>query len=192
MKKFLLLALTLFCLGGTMEAQAQNQRQETKKTLIAYFSYSGNTRKIAQQIQQKTGADLFEIEVVKPYSSDYDACVKEAQRDQKANARPALKTKVENMAQYDVILLGYPNWWYSIPMPVATFLEGYDLAGKTIIPFCSHGGGGLSQSVSAIAKLAPRSKIGKPLSVSSSGGSSLPNDISAWLNSNSISQKDRK
>jgi flavodoxin len=85
------------------------------------------------------------------------------------------------MEQYDVIFLGYPNWWASIPMPIASFLEVYDFTGKTIAPFCSSGGGGLGQSLTAIAKLSPNSTILEALSVRYSGGSSLPDDIAAWL-----------
>ncbi|MFP3041762.1 NAD(P)H-dependent oxidoreductase [Treponema primitia] len=185
MKKGLLFVLTFICLGAGMEVQAQN-RSGGGKTLIVYFSWGGNTRGIARQIQQQIGGDIFEIELVKPYSSNYNTCLDEAQRDQRQQARPAIKNRVANIAQYDVILLGYPNWWASIPMPIASFLEQYDLSGKTIIPFCSHGGGRFGQSLSAIAKLAPRTKMGEGLSVNYSGGSSLPNDITAWLRKNGI------
>ena len=108
----------------------------------------------------------------------------EAQEDQHKNARPELNEHIDNMEQYDTILLGYPNWWASIPMPTATFLESYDLSGKTIIPFCSHGGGHFGQSLTAIAKLAPDSTIGEGLSVHYSGGSTLDDDISEWLKEN--------
>jgi flavodoxin len=185
MKRILLLALTLFCMEAQMELQAQNQ-QGTGKILVAYFSWGGNTRGIARQIQQRTGGDIFEIELVKPYSSNYNTCLDEALRDQRANARPTLKTHVSNIAQYDIVLLGYPNWWASIPAPIASFLEEYDLAEKTVIPFCSHGGGRFGQSLTAIAKLEPGAKIGDALSVHYSGGSSLANDIAAWLRKNGI------
>lgn len=159
------------------------------KILIAYFSWGGNTRGIAQQIQQKTGEDLFEIELVTPYSSDYDTVLDEAQRDQSNQARPELRTHVEDMSQYDTVLLGYPNWWASIPMPIASFLEEYDFSGKTIIPFCSHGGGRFGQSITAIAKLAPQAEIAQGLSVSYSGGSGLSDNISAWLSENGIKEQ---
>lgn len=156
------------------------------KILIAYFSWSGNSKGIAEEIQRQTGADLFEITTVKPYSSDYNTVLKEAQQDQNQQARPELKNKVENMEQYDTILLGYPNWWASIPMPIASFLEEYDFSEKTIIPFCSHGGGRFGQSLTAIAKLAPNSTMGEGLSVHYSGGSTLLEDISAWLKENEL------
>ena len=92
------------------------------------------------------------------------------------------------MEEYDVILLGYPNWWASIPMPIASFLEEYGFAGKTIIPFCSHGGGRFGQSLSVIAKLAPDAAIGEGLSVHYSGGASLSDDVAAWLQANGISR----
>jgi flavodoxin len=93
------------------------------------------------------------------------------------------------MAQYDVIILGYPNWWATIPMPIATFLESYDFSGKTIIPFCSHGGGRFGQSLTDIAKLVPNARLGDALSVHYTGGSSLPNDITAWLRRNGITAR---
>jgi flavodoxin len=165
------------------ESRADNK---AGKVLIAYFSWSGNTRGIAQEIQRQTGADLFEISPVKPYSSDYNTVLMEAQEDQHRQARPELSGHVENMEDYDTVILGYPNWWASIPMPIASFLEEYDFTGKQIIPFCSHEGGRFGQSLTAIAKLAPDAVIGEGLSVHYSGDSSTPDEISAWLDVNGI------
>ena len=156
------------------------------KTLIAYFSWGGNTKGVAEEIRRQTGADLFEITMVNPYSTDYNTVLDEAQRDQNAQARPELATHVENMEQYDIVLIGYPNWWASIPMPVASFLEEYDFSGKTIIPFCSHGGGRFGQSLTAIAKLVPEAAMGEALSVHYSGGSALSADVTEWLHHNNI------
>lgn len=110
----------------------------------------------------------------------------EAQRDQNAQARPELASHVEDMEQYDIVMLGYPNWWASIPMPIASFFEEYDFSGKTIIPFCSHGGGRFGQSLTAIAKLAPDASMGEALSIHYSGGSELLDDVSEWLEKNNI------
>ena len=154
--------------------------------LIAYFSWGGNTRGIAQEIQRQTGADLFEIEMVTPYSTDYNTVLDQAQEAQNNQDRPELSTHVEDMDQYDTILLGYPNWWASIPMPVASFLEEYDFTGKTIVPFCSHGGGRFGQSLTAITKLAPDAVLGEGLAVSYSGGSGLSGDVTPWLQENNI------
>lgn len=93
---------------------------------------------------------------------------------------------MENMEQYDTIMIGYPNWWASIPMPVASFLEEYDFSSKTILPFCSHGGGRFGQSLTAIAKLVPDAAMGEALSVHYSGGSELPDDVAEWLEINNI------
>ncbi len=173
--------------GSITSAEADRETSSGGKVLIAFFSWGGNTRGIAQEIQSQTGADFFEIQLVNPYSSDYNTVLDEAQRDQNRQARPEIANRVDNFDQYSTILLGYPNWWASIPMPIASFLEQYDCAGKTIIPFCSHGGGRFGQSLTAIAKLAPNANMGEPLSVHYSGGSSLPEDIATWLEANGLS-----
>ena len=170
--------------GQTNNAAAGNAQKS--KTLIVFYSWSGNTRGVAQEIKKQTGFDMVELKLVKPYSDDYNTVLNEAQRDQHKQARPALKTKIENFGQYDTFIIGYPNWWASIPMPIATLLESYDFAGKRIIPFCSHGGGRFGQSITAIAKLAPNAKIGEGLSVHYSGGSSLKKDVADWLKKNGI------
>lgn len=156
------------------------------KTLIIFYSWSGNTRGVAKEIQKQTGFDTIELELVHPYSTNYTTVLNEAQRDQHKQARPELKTKIDakKWAEYDTIILGYPNWWASIPMPIATLLESYDFSGKRILPFCSHGGGRFGQSLTAIAKLAPKSEIGDGLSVHYSGGGSLSRDVSKWLAKN--------
>lgn len=123
---------------------------------------------------------------MEPYSNDYNTVLDQAQRDQNAPARPELQNHVNAMEQYDTIILGYPNWWVSIPMPIATFLEEYDFAGKTIVPFCSHGGGRFGQSLTAIAKLAPDAAMGEGLAINYSGGTSMPDDVTAWLADNGI------
>lgn len=167
----------------------QTENTEAGNVLIAYFSWGGNTEGIAEEIQSQTGEDLFEIIPVHPYSDGYNTVLEEAQRDQNEQARSELEDHVENMEQYDTILLGYPNWWASIPMPIASFLEEYDFSGKTIVPFCSHGGGRFGQSLTAITKLAPKAQMGEGLSVHYSGGSSLSDDIADWLKENRIAVK---
>lgn len=168
--------------AGTVNSN-ETRREDNSggKILIAYFSWGGNTRGVAEEIRSQTGADLFEITPVTPYSSDYNTVLEEAQHDQNIQARPELADHVENMEDYDIVILGYPNWWASIPMPIASFLEEYDFSGKTILPFCSHGGGRFGQSLTAIAKLAPDAEIGPGLSVHYSGGSTLPQDVADWL-----------
>lgn len=172
--------------GSVVSTGKENAESTGGRVLIAYFSWGGNTEGIAEEIQSQTGADLFEITLVNPYSTDYNTVLDEAQRAQNEQARPELATHVENMEEYDTILLGYPNWWASIPMPIASFLEEYDFSGKTIIPFCSHGGGRFGQSLTAIAKLVPDAVMGEALAVHYSGGNSLPEDVTEWLETNGI------
>ena len=172
--------------GNVESSSMQTNGQTGGSILIAYFSWGGNTRGIAQEIQRQTEAELFEIELVTPYSTDYNTVLDQAQRDQNAQARPELSVHVEDMDQYDTIILGYPNWWASIPMPIASFLEEYDFSGKTIIPFCSHGGGRFGQSLTAITKLVPDAVLGEGLAISYSGGSSLADDVAEWLTENDI------
>lgn len=172
---------------GTVNAKASDTTAKAGgKVLIVYFSWGGNTRMIANEIQKQTGADIFEITLVKPYSSSYNTVLMQAQEDQHNQARPEIKGKVENWDQYDTIILGYPNWWASIPMPIASFLEQYDFTNKRILPFCSHGGGKFGQSLTAIAKLAPDAVLEEGLSIHYSGGSAMPKDVSAWLKENGI------
>lgn len=147
---------------------------------------------IAEEIQRQTGADLFEITLVNPYSSDYNTVLDQAQRDQNEQARPELASHVENMEQYDTIILGYPNWWASIPMPVASFLEEYNFSGKTIHPFCSHGGDRFGSKLTAITKLVPDAAMGEALSVHYSGDSGLSSDIANWLEENNTNRKAEK
>ncbi len=107
----------------------------------------GHVAQMAAWIQEKTGGDLFSIQVTEPYSSDYDQCLDRAADEKAENARPALSTSVDDMESYDVVFLGYPDWWSTCPMAVFTFLDSYDFSGKTVIPFCAHGTSGLAASV---------------------------------------------
>lgn len=175
---------------GVAENSADNNTNtgDEGKVLIAFFSWGGNTKGVAEEIQRQTGADLFEINLVEPYSDDYNTVLDQAQHDQNIQARPEIVDHIDNMDEYDTILLGYPNWWASIPMPIASFLEEYDFSEKTIIPFCSHGGGRFGQSLTAIAKLAPNANMGEGLSIHYSGGSSLADDVKVWIQENGISE----
>lgn len=167
----------------TREAAPVQTAAKTKKALIVYYSWGGNTRGVAKEIQRQTGFDTAELALVTPYSTNYNTVLNEAQRDQRSQARPKLRNDIapDKWAEYDTILIGYPNWWASIPMPIATFLESHDFSGKRILPFCSHGGGRFGQSLTAIAKLAPRAHLAEGLSVHYSGGATLPKDVEAWL-----------
>ncbi len=152
--------------------------QTGRKNLVIYFSWSGNTRMFAEEIHNKVGGDLVELEMQTPYSRNYSTCLSQTRKDQQMNVRPALKTRID-MDLYDVIYLGYPTWWATTPMPVRTFLEQYDFSEKTIIPFASHGEGLLAQTLSAIAKSAPRTTIKEAHSILYSDLSKR--EMNAWL-----------
>lgn len=129
--------LTLVSLIACAQNKKGDNTMKDKKTLVAYFSWSGNTAVAAKYIAQKTDADLFEIVRNEAYPTDYDECANEAKAEKDANIHPAIRGKVENMEQYDVVFVCVPVWWYTAPMPVFTFLEQYDFGGKTVIPFCT-------------------------------------------------------
>lgn len=176
-------------LQDTVVTKEIQMGSEPKKVLLAYYSWGGTTAGVARKIQAQAQVDVWEITMETPYSSSYHEVLMEAQAAQGRDDRPKLAKKVPYFDQYDTILLGYPNWWANIPMPVASFVEEYDFAGKTIIPFCSNGGGRFGQSISMLGKLAPKAKIGEGLTVHYSGGSSLPKDISNWLDANKVPKK---
>ena len=164
------------------------------KILIAYFSRKGNnyvsgdivnlrkgnTEIVAEKIQELTGGDLFEIETVKQYDQDYTRCTQEAQEELRAKTRPELKTEVENMKDYDVIFIGFPNWWGTMPMAVFTFLESYDLAGKRICPFCTNEGSGMGHSEKDIKDLCPESKLERGLALRGGGVNHAGKEIENW------------
>ena len=127
--------------------------QTGSKSLVVYFSWSGNTENVAKSIQSQTDSDIFEIVPATPYSDDYDAVVDLAQAEQSEDARPAIADSIENIADYDVIYVGYPNWWGDMPMILYTFFDSYDFSGKTIVPFCTSGGSDIGSSATSLEQL---------------------------------------
>ncbi len=152
-----------------------------KKILVAYFSRSGNTREIAKQIHGLVGGEIFEIVNANPYPTDYDATVERARKELEESYRPKLKFKLENAKSYDIIFLGYPDWWSTFPMPVATFLAENDFSGKAIAPFCTHEGSQLGRSIADIAKLCPRSKILDGLAIRGGRVKNAQDDVAKWV-----------
>ena len=126
-----------------------------EKVLIVYYSWSGNTRVAAEQIRKITGGTLFEIKTAKAYPAEYDACVEQAKKECRSGFCPELASKAGDLAKYDVIFLGTPNWWSTMAPPVRTFLTSENLSGKTIIPFVTHGGGGMANCERDMRKISP-------------------------------------
>lgn len=163
--------------------------------LIAFFSRAdenyvngilkmltvGNTELAAQKIKELTGGDLFRIEQVIPYSERYNDCIAEAKADQQKNARPELKCYPDSIEDYDVVYLGYPNYWSTMPMAVFTFLEHFDFSGKIIKPFCTHEGSGMGRSLSDIKKLCPNAIVENGLAIYGSRIGKSDKEIESWV-----------
>lgn len=149
--------------------------------LVVYFSWSGNTENVANAIAEQTGADVFEIVPEEAYTSDYNTLLDIAIEEKESGARPAIAGSIEDISQYDVIYVGYPNWWSDMPMILYTFFDSYDLSGKTIAPFCTSGGSGLSNTVNSIKELEPDAEVLEGLHIGSSSASDPGNAVSDWL-----------
>lgn len=163
--------------------------------LVAYFSRAGqnyvngsvrplavgNTEVVARMVAEKTGGDLFKIETVRAYADDYTACTEEAQEEKRTQARPELKALPEGFDGYDTVVLGYPNWWGTMPMAVYTFLEALDFTGKTVLPFCTHEGSGLSSTERDIARLCPGAEVLGGLAVHGADAAGARASVEAWL-----------
>lgn len=159
--------------------EGEGEAGQGSNILVAYFSWAdnavlaedvdavaspsvippGNVQQLAGWVQEETGGDLFSIRVTDPYPSDWDDCLARANEERGEDARPELVENVENLEQYDTVFLGYPNWWYGVPMALLSFLEQNDLSRKQVYLFCSHGTGGLANSVELITEAAPAAEI---------------------------------
>jgi flavodoxin len=202
MKRILIIALFVFCVITVTYLSAQTQ-PGARKILIAYFTMpetggvdtvsgasrlvvggnvSGNVQFVANCIQKAVGGDLFAIRTVRAYPGQHNQLTDAAQEEQKANARPRLATHIPGLQTYDTIFLGYPIWWYDLPMPLYSFLDEYNFTGKTIIPFTVHGGSRLSGTVEKIIQLEPQANIVKDgLAVSRNNVTRSEPDVIVWL-----------
>ena len=141
----------------------------------------GNTETAAKMLAELTGGELYKIEQAQPYSEDYQTCIAEAKADLQKKARPAVPDLPEDLDAYDEIYLGYPNYWGIMPMAVYTFLEHYDFTGKTLLPFCTHEGSGLSHTVLDIQKAAPGARVTKSLAIHGSSVDGAKAALEAWV-----------
>ncbi len=150
-----------------------------KKILIAYYSHSGNTKAVAEKIQNVAGGDLFEIKPKIAYSRDYNTVVNQAKIEKEKDIRPELIDK-GNLKDYDIIFVGTPVWWYTMASPVKTFLTVNDFDGKIIVPFCTHGGGGASSTYSDMKNIAKGAKVLE--GYTSYGKTAKIDEIKNWIN----------
>ena len=189
--------------ASTEQQPEQPSNAQESGVLVAYFSWAdnaviegevdavaspsvtapGNVQQLAQWVSERTGGDLFSIQVTEPYSSDWDACLERANQERAEDARPELTASVEQLERYDTVFLGYPNWWYGVPMALLSFLEENDLSDKQVYLFCSHGTGGLASSVEQIDEALPDSTAlsENVFDVYEEDAASSQQDILAWL-----------
>lgn len=186
-----IIAITVFMrmMGGSGVGIDNDPEAEVKgdsNVLVAYFSWSGNGQQMAGWISEETGGELFRIVPSESYGEDFDSCADRAKNELDNEIRPELSEHIdaETMAQYDVIYLGFPVWWYDLPMPVWTFLEEYDLSGKTVIPFFSHNGSSNgANSVKRVAELADGATVltENALSLRGSNVSGSEQEVKEWV-----------
>lgn len=154
--KLMTLFAVLMCWTGTYaQNTTSNARSEAKKILVAYFSWGGNTQHVAEHIASLTGGTLFRIEPEKPYPAEYTPCTEVAKAEKEADARPAIKSKVDNWNQYDTVFIGCPVWWWTAPMIINTFAESYDFNGKAVVPFCTYAASYRDETLARIVELTP-------------------------------------
>ena len=170
------------------------------KTLIAYFSRAdenyfggamryvkvGNTEIVVNLMKDLIDADTFKIEMKSPYSPVYMTCIEEAKKDLRSKARPELASYPDGIDGYDTVILAYPNYWGTIPMAVATFLERYDFTGKAILPLCTNEGSGMGGSERTIKQCAPGAEVKKGLPITGSRAADSKADVKRWLAANGL------
>lgn len=185
-KKMFMVGISIFAaliLGacGNADSPAEGNVDSESAVLIAYFSWSGNTKQLAEVIQEQIGGDLFDITPETPYTDDINELSGIALQEQRDNIRPELSSVVEDMSRYDVVFIGFPNWWNNMPMPVFTFLEEYDFSGKTVIPFTTYGNGVWGKSVDSIRNTLPNATILDGLAMREHKLQDAPTEASKWL-----------
>lgn len=179
MKKFIVSMVAIITTAcSTCFAQNAISQNTPKKTnmLVAYFSWGGTTKKVAEEISTLTGADIFRIEPQKAYPTEYTPCTEVAKKERDENARPAIKGTIENMDQYDVVFIGCPVWWHTAPMIISTFAETYNLRGKTVVPFCTYAETFRDETLAKIVQLTRGSRHLKGF-----GSTGSTKEVKAWL-----------
>ena len=174
MKKFLL-SLVMMASFTTCFAQ---------KAIVLYYSETGTTKTVAEELQKQLGADIEAIECVTPYSGNFQETIQRGQREMQSGQWPELKTLKSKLNKYDVIFLGYPIWFGTYANPIVTLVKNNDFAGKTIVPFCTFGSGGLNTSSDALAKALPKSKIQKGYGVRTARVASASKELDRFLKEN--------
>jgi flavodoxin len=179
-RRLVMATLATLPLSGTA-TQGGEVRRVGSRTLVAYFSRSGNTRVIAGLIHRKLGTDLFEIRPATPYPEDYLATVDQARQERDSGYEPALESEVPDISTYDTVFLGFPIWGETAPPVIRSFLSTHDISNKTLIPFITHGGCGLGNSQSVIANHAPKARLLKGLVMEADQERRTMDSVMDWL-----------
>lgn len=166
---------------ASIQPNAKANTNNNKKILIAYFSWSGNTKAVAEEIHKQIGGDIVEIIPANPYSRVQKEASARTRAEQAAKARPPITTKIADFNKYDTIYLGYPNWCSSMPMPVATFIDTYNMSGKKVAPFFTHGGGGVQRCMVDLQERAKGANFTDYLLLSGSIAKNSQKEIKEWL-----------
>ena len=145
--------------SATSAGLQETEAETVNTTLVVYFSHTGTTKGVAEYLHGLVGGDIIELEPVNAYPEGYSDALDPAKQEQNENARPAIKTTIENFDSYDTIYMGYPIWWGTVPMLMFTFMESYDFSGKTVVPFSTSGGTGIEQSMSDIRDTIPDADV---------------------------------
>jgi flavodoxin len=182
-------ALAVLPLGGSAmpRQQGAGSRTASSRTLVAYFSRSGNTRVVAGLIHRARGADLFEIKPANAYPEDYLTTVEQARQERDRAYKPPLEAKVEAIAGYDTVFLGFPVWGETVPPIIRSFLAAHNLAGKTLIPFVTHGGYGLGNTRTVLASAAPKARLLSGFAMEADQERRTMEQVSSWLESSANS-----
>ena len=178
------LAVNLGLAADRAKAQATSGRGAV---LVAYFTRTGNTRVIAHQIKRALDADLFEVQPAQPYPEDYEETVAQATREREAGFKPPLAADVPNIQLYDTVFLGFPIWGMSVPPVIRSFLSNHDLSGKTLVPFITHGGYGLGNSLQIVAEDAPQARLLESFSLEADQERRTLEQVTGWLGALDVS-----
>lgn len=173
--------------SATTNSRDASGAHASGKALVAVFSWSGNTLQVAERISDLTGADLFRIEPVTPYTTVYDDVLDVARAEQQAGELPPVAGSVEDWNQYETVFLGYPIWWYDAPQIIKSFAASYDFAGKTVVPFCTSGGSQLSTSLPSVEEACASARFLEGVTIPGSAVSSHLDEVDTWLSGLGIS-----
>ena len=178
---FTLILSLMIILGCPGQQEQETVIEQESRMLIIYYSLTGNTEYIAEQIQAITDAEIFKIELVEPYDIEYESVISRARSEREEGKLPELSKSIENLSEYDVIFLGTPNWFGTLSLPMISFLETHKITDQILIPFITHGRGGVQNTVSDLLKMCGNATFLQEFGVFGSEVHESLNEIEDWL-----------